>query len=619
MELNKIQSQSQSQIFNKIKPIRNLVFLLNQNRKMVVIFSFVIICTSVLSALGIGSLYPIMNLLEDNAKKITYIDYFYNVTHISLNENQFITLMFMSAGTVFLLSGVFYVFSYYVQYKLSESLKVYWQIEIFDTYLKQDYDYFVKNKTGDLIQKHMVHTEIAGSAITLSCQMARDSLLALFLYVTLCFVSFKLTMYVTVFMLIFALVSLAIARLKIYVSANESAEMQKQAFSISSETIIGIRQIKAFLAEDFFKNHFSLALMKKAKIVARNSTIGQSPVPVIQTVVLVIIVCALFYVTRYQGHTKEIIPLITVFGGSIYKAFNAISGVYGNFLQLAQILPSVNIVTELLNIKTPKDNLPAIDHFKKDIKFNNVTFSYNKNEFQLSNININFKRGKFYGIVGHSGSGKSTLVDLLIKFYSPQIGDILIDDRNLVDVDTRSWRSKIGLVSQDTFLFNGTVEENISFGRNVSDDDKNKVIMAANVADLRDYIEGLTEKYQTVIGERGLKLSGGQRQRLAIARAVYRDPEIYIFDEATSSLDVNSEKRIQKAIENLAQTKTVISIAHRLSTVVNADQIFVMENGVVVETGSHQELLDLNGFYAELYTRQASLEKSDDIRKSVRG
>lgn len=602
-------------MINKIKPVINLFRLLKQNLKLFLVFTFVITLTSIFGALGIGSLYPIMDLLGDDAKKIIYINNLENLTHIRLAEGPFITLLFIGVGSVFLLSGIFYVFSFYIQYKLSESLKAHWQIEIFDNYLNQSYDYFLKNKTGDLIQKHMAHTETAGNAIVLSCQMVRDSLLAIFLYIILCFVSLKITVFVTISMVILALISLNIARLRIYASANEHAEMQKQAYSVSSETIMGIRQIKAFLAEEFFKKSFSKAVKRKAKIYIKNATISQSPTPVIQTIVLVVIVCVLFYAVRYQGNTKELIPLISVFGGAIYKAFNAISGVYGNFLQITQLLPSVNIVTDLLALKKSKDKFPAIEYLQRDIRFNNVTFSYNRTGFRLYDINLQFKIGKFYGIVGPSGSGKSTLVDLIIKFYCPQNGMILIDDKNITEINTYSWRDKMGLISQDTFIFNGTVAENISFGRSVSEVDKDRVISAAKIADIDEFINEFPEKYQTIVGERGLKLSGGQRQRLAIARAVYRDPEVYIFDEATSSLDVHSEKRIQQAIENLAQTKTVISIAHRLSTVVNADQIYVMKNGRVVETGSHRDLLEENGFYAELYAAQ-SLEK-DGHRKEA--
>lgn len=588
----------------KSRTIRNLLWLLNKRRNLFLVFTSVITLTSILECIGIGSLYPIIGVFENETKKIAYIEYFNNWLPFTLGEDGFLLFLFVGVAVVILVKGIFLIGSFYIQYKLSETLKSNWQTQIFRNYLTQEYEYFVRHQTGDLIQRQMVHTETAGAAILFSCEMTRDFIMALFLYVMLCFISIKATLIVTTVMVVLFLSSLAFSKLKIYVTSQEHARLQKYAYSVAIEAITGIRQIKSFLAEDFFEKIFSDTLKKKVKIYVVNATFGQSPHAVMQTIAMVGIILVLYFTVRHSGSTKGLMPLISVFGGGVYKIIGSLSGINSRIMNMGQALPSVNIVCDLLALDSNPVKLPEIGRFKERIYFEEVTFSYSKSKFHLSKINLTFEKGKFYGIVGPSGSGKSTLADLIIRFYSPQNGRILVDNKSLGDVDVRSWRKQIGFISQDTFIFNGTIEENISFAVDISNVDKEKIVVSAKIADIDEFIMSLPNGYQTEVGERGVKLSGGQRQRLAIARAVYRDPEIYIFDEATSSLDSISEKNIQKAIEGIAQTKTVIAIAHRLSTVMNADEIFVLNNGRIVERGTHLELLRRKGFYNELYANQ---------------
>jgi len=599
-----------------LKTIKNLFYLIKQRPKSLILFTFIISSASILEALGIGVLYPVINILESAAKRLNYINHFNDLLHLNLGEDQFIIVLFVGIFFLFLIRGALTILSYYSQYRLSEKLKTDWQSEIFTNYLEQGYDYFIRHKTGDLIQKQMNHTEMAGNAIVYTCQIARFFFTTLFLFAMLCIISLSGTLFLSGVMLIVALFTLIVSKTKIYISAQKHAQLQGKAYSIVSEVIIGIRQVKAFLAEEFFKKHFSDAVIERARIQTRNGTLSQSPTPLMQTIVLLGIFSALFFAARYKGDTKGLFPLMAVFGVGAYRIISSMAGINSAFMHIVNHLPSVNIVSELLRLKPVHEKLSKIGRFEKSVVFNDVNFSYSKSEFCLSDINLTFEKGKFYGIVGSSGSGKSTMVDLIMKFYSNSGGRILVDGKDLKEIDVRSWRKQVGLISQDTFIFNGTIEENISFAEDPSETDEDKMIEAARTADMHDFIMSLPEGYKTAVGERGLKLSGGQRQRLAIARAVYRDPEIYIFDEATSSLDTHSEKKIQKAIEDLSRAKTVIAIAHRLSTVMNADEILAMKDGRIVEYGSHPELLDKGGFYAGLYTHQYDT-KNDVEEKDV--
>ena len=244
-----------------------------------------------------------------------------------------------------------------------------------------------------------------------------------------------------------------------------------------------------------------------------------------------------------------------------------------------------------------------VESLRKDIIFKDVSFHYsNKEEQVLKNINFSIKSGQIVAIVGPSGAGKSTLVDLIPRFYDTTQGSILIDNNNIKEMDINSLRLLMGIVTQETFLFNDTVRANISYGvESIQDDIIRDAAVAANA---HHFITKLPNGYDTIIGERGVSLSGGQRQRIAIARAIVKNPPILILDEATSALDTESEKNVQKAIEKLMHNRTVIVIAHRLSTVHNADKIIVLDKGEIVDQGSHDELIHRDGIYKQLHNMQ---------------
>jgi subfamily B ATP-binding cassette protein MsbA len=588
----------------RIGTAKNLLYLVKQQRKSLFIFVVIITITSSLEAVGIGMLYPILNILESEAKKAEYTNYINDLLPFSLEQSKLILAMFIIVFILFLLRGFFIILSSYSQFRLSQGLMSKWQSDIFTNYMNQDYDYFVRHKAGDLLQKQMVHTENTGNAVVYSCQIIMNLVTAIFLFVMLCLLSLKGALFLTPVLIIVAIISFIVSKLKIYKASKEHAQLQQESYSIATEVIIGIRQIKAFLAEEFFRKRFSKKVRRKAQIYVRNATIGHTPAPILQTLVLLVLVSVLLFISYQEQDTGSLLALIAVFGTAAYRIISSTASVNTGFMQLAHLLPSINIVSNLLSLKNPRGNYPKIEVFKDSIRFKDVYFSYSRKGFNLYDINLSFNKGKFYGIVGPSGSGKSTLVDLLIGFYKHSKGEILIDGRDLKEIDIHSWRKLIGLISQETFIFNDTVEKNISFAVEETDVVMDRVVAAAKAADIHDFINDLPEKYETVVGERGLKLSGGQRQRLAIARAVYRNPEIYIFDEATSSLDTYSERKIQKSIEDLSKSKTVIAVAHRLSTIINADLIIAMDNGRVVEIGDHDKLMTKKGFYARLYEHQ---------------
>jgi subfamily B ATP-binding cassette protein MsbA len=287
----------------------------------------------------------------------------------------------------------------------------------------------------------------------------------------------------------------------------------------------------------------------------------------------------------------------------IYTPLKRLSSVHNNFQQARTILDRVR---EIILEEPEKSGGMEID-IKGNIEFKEVSFQYPENrDLVLNEINLKIRQGELIALVGQSGAGKSTFVDLIAGFWYPSSGDILIDGENIRDLSLNSLRKHIGLVTQDVILFNDSVKANIHMGQPDASDEE--IISASKAAFAHEFITEFPEGYDTQIGERGVMLSGGQKQRLTIARAILKNPKILIFDEATSSLDSDSETKIQKAIENIIPGRTTIIIAHRLSTIRKADRILVMDRGRINQVGKHDELMAVDGIYRELYDMQFGLK-----------
>jgi len=290
--------------------------------------------------------------------------------------------------------------------------------------------------------------------------------------------------------------------------------------------------------------------------------------------------------------------------------FQPVRSLAENALTIQQAIPALQRIYEYFDLpEEHEQNLPAFGSVKGKIELDNIWFNYPDSEKQvLKGISLSVEPGKHIGIVGTSGGGKSTLIQILLGLYEPSQGSVTIDDKNLFEYNRNSFRRQVGVVSQETFLLNSTLRNNLLYGKPDATDEE--LEQAVEAAGLKELIESLEDKYETIVGERGLKLSGGQRQRVALARAILRQPPILIFDEATSSLDGETEEKVQESLEQLIPGRTTLTIAHRLITVRKADKILLLDNGMIAEAGTHEELLALKGQYYQLYRAQYSeLEK----------
>jgi subfamily B ATP-binding cassette protein MsbA len=378
--------------------------------------------------------------------------------------------------------------------------------------------------------------------------------------------------------------------------------------SIIQETISGVKIVKAFGMEKFENQRFMNETKSFFKIVLKTVRIRNLSSPITEILSVIIGAVIIYYggilvlvdktlnASQFLGFLFAIFQMMPPIKelGSVNNRIQEASAAADRIFQITDIEPHIKNIP----------NAVQLENFKNEIVFKNVSFQYEDSDVKvLDNLSFSVKRGEIIALVGPSGGGKSTLADLIPRFYDPTDGEILIDGKNIKEVTIESLRSKMGIVTQETFLFNTNIAENIAYG--LADYPMEQIIEAAKTANAHSFISEMPQGYDTIIGERGVKLSGGQRQRLTIARALLKNPEIMIFDEATSALDNESEILVQEAIERLMLNRTTFVIAHRLSTIRNATNILVLDRGIIIQQGTHDKLIaEEKGLYKKLYEMQ---------------
>jgi len=370
------------------------------------------------------------------------------------------------------------------------------------------------------------------------------------------------------------------------------------------DSLLNFETVKYFNNENHEFNRLDVSL-KKYELAANKSRHSLSLLNIAQIIVIMSGITIMLVMTAFGIRSNDIsiggFVVINAYMLQLYQPLNFLGSVYR---EIQQSLVDMENMFNLLDEKSKvKDSLKQLNiNNKTEIKFSNISFGYDERRTVIKDISFDVPNGKKVAIVGPTGAGKSTISRLLFRFYDPTIGSIYINDENINSISQHSLRKIIGVVPQDTVLFNDTIHYNISYGDpKASEDD---IINAAKNADIHDFVISLPDGYETIVGERGLKLSGGEKQRVAIARTFLKNPKILFFDEATSALDSSTEKEIQKNLENMSKDKTTLIIAHRLSTAAYADNIIVLDKGSIIEQGSHNYLLDLKGKYFEMWEKQ---------------
>jgi len=467
--------------------------------------------------------------------------------------------------------------------------------------------YYSEKKKGDIISRMTTDVQEVEWSVLSSLEMLfRDPVTIIAYLVTLFMMNYELTLMVLILLPVTGLLIGRIGRSLKRTSAKGQIKMGELLSNIE-ETISGLRNIKAFNSINWANANFQDTNFKYNRLMVRLFRKRDLASPLSEFMGIAVSVFVIWYggkIILSPGSSMDaaiFIVYITVFS-QLINPIKALSTAVYNVQKGAASVERIEQILSAEEVITEKENAIPVKEFKEQIEYRNVWFRYGQEDV-LKNINLVIPKGKSIALVGASGSGKSTMADLLPRFYDVTQGEILIDGAPIRDFVISDVRGLMGIVSQETILFNATVLDNITFGmQNVKKED---VIAAAKVANAHEFIMQMPEGYETNIGDRGIKMSGGQRQRISIARAVLRNPPVMILDEATSALDTESERLVQDALVNLMQNRTSLVIAHRLSTVQHADEIVVMQRGEIVERGTHNDLMALKGVYKRLNDLQA--------------
>jgi len=581
--------------------------------KIALYFLFIVL-SIVFSIVSVGMLMPFLQLIftGEGTFKTTnnpVIHFFNDLLSDSLKnpDNKVPVLGYICVMMIsfIILKNLFLYLSYYILNPLKNAVVNELRQDLYDKVLRLPIGFFTEKRKGDLMSRMTNDVgEVEGSVVGTLEGWIRDPLTIFINLIVLFFISPQLTLFILILIPVLGLVIGRVTK-SLKKHSERAAKKSSEALSTLEETLGGLRVIKAFnveklMRERFLKNNNELLHAKNHISYRRDLA---SPLSEVMGVILFTIV--LYYGGRLvlQNQLLE----ASVFLGYLaifYNIINPAKALSTSFSNMRKGAAAINRIEEILTAPVTVDDNPdgkRLTTFQEYIEFRNVRFAYDDTVI-LDNINLTIQKGKTIALVGSSGAGKSTLADLVPRFHDVTAGEVLIDGVNIKEYSLHSVRNLMSIVTQEPILFNDTIGNNIALGHQEAT--KEQIIEAAKIANAHDFISKKEDGYNSNIGDRGSKLSGGERQRLTIARAVLKNPPILILDEATSSLDTESERLVQDAINNMMQNRTSIVIAHRLSTIRHADEIIVLQKGKIVERGTHDSLIAQNGFYRKLVEMQ---------------
>jgi len=458
-------------------------------------------------------------------------------------------------------------------------LREHWTAEILANYLGSEYQQVINQKRGNMIHNVVIEPFRGAKSIIVLLDLASKFVMAFCILVMLIVVDWKATTIISVFSAIIILFIRNTTSKYSLRFGKERLDLHQEASNIAAESIDGIKEIKILGSAERYRFALLNKLVQFTRIQTKFSIFSNLPDYVLEAVIIVIVALVIGYVQLSAAlEIKALLPILGFYILVGHRLFKYMSNIITQRMKFTSALPALEMIHSLIYSSLPQERSDEgyiFQQLETDILLDNVSFSYNGSKPVLQDVNLRISRNKMTALVGLSGSGKSTMADLLMGLLKPQSGKIAVNQRDLREFNLASWREKVGYVCQDPFLFNMTLRENILMGK--PDATEEEVVGAAKMANIHDFIIGLPEAYDTVVGDRGVKLSGGQRQRIVIARVVIRNPELFIFDEATSALDYESEAAVRRSIEKLAEKKTIIVIAHRDSTIEKADVIFNLD------------------------------------------
>ncbi len=604
-----------------MKDFHKLFTLLKPYKLKLVLVVFFNIFSTIFSVFSIVLLAPFLSLIFDKIPPvldkpefvfnseglITYLQYLLSQVIVSEGMVKALLLLILVIFVFFLLNKSFNYFAIWIMASVRTDVVKTYRNQSYEKLLILPLSYYSNKRKGDIMSRVINDVQDIDVSVLQSLQqLFRDPLIIAFYLFALSFINYKLTIFVLVLLPVAGLIINKTQR-KLRSVSEKSKEKQGMMISTLEESIYGLRIIKAFHAIDKVYQQFKKINEDYNKLYIKMYRKRDLSSPIGEFLGTITVICILLYgsslvLDSTNGFSAELFITYIAMFVQIINPAKATAESVANMKKGFAAMDRVNELMKAEEVITEIPNAIQVNEFSDSIHLENVSFSYENNPV-LKNINFEVKKGKMVAICGLSGSGKSTLTDLLMRFYDVSSGCILLDGKDIRTLNITSLRKLFGIVTQESILFNDTVYNNITLGmENISQEE---VIAAAKIANAYEFISHLEQGFQTNIGDRGTRLSGGQKQRISIARAVLRNPSIFILDEATSALDTESERTVQAALNNVLKDKTSIIIAHRLSTIIHADEIIVLDNGVIVERGNHEQLSRQNGLYTQMIKKQS--------------
>lgn len=586
---------------------KKLLFLLTPSeKKKAFILLITIMIMALLDMIGVASILPFITVLTspDLIETNPLLNRMFNFSNLFGVENneQFVFALGVSVFLLFIVSIIFRALTNFIQVRFIQMREYSIGKKLVQSYLCQPYTFFLSNNSAVIAKTILSEVDhVIGKAMTPLIDLISKGIAALVIIVLLIVIDIKIALIIGLSFSISYLIIFYYVKNLLNAIGEKRLKNNQLRFTSINESFGAAKEVKVGGLEEVYINNFSNSAKNYAKSQYSALIIAQLPRYVLEAIAFGGIFLILLYTIFQKGTFNDALPVISLYVFAGYRLMPAIQQIYGSFTQLTFAGPSVNkLFNELNDLKKltlDKDRNRELINFNETISLKNIQYDYpnTSSRTALKNINLTIPSTSTVGIIGHTGSGKTTVVDIILGLLVPQRGTLEIDGEVITNQNLRSWQRLIGYVPQHIFLSDDTIAANIAFGVDHEKIDKEMIKKVSKIANLHDFVDTeLQEKYETIIGERGVRLSGGQRQRIGIARALYNNPKVIILDEATSALDIKTEKLVMAEINKLRNDKTIIIIAHRIDTIRNCDIIFKLEKGRLLSHGLPSEILNNN-------------------------
>ncbi|MDD2780912.1 ABC transporter ATP-binding protein [Sulfuricurvum sp.] len=539
--------------------------LTRHDKKFLILLIFISITVSLIEMIGVGAILPFINIASnfDYIHTNSYTEYLYTFFKFK-NDIQFVTTIGATLLIFYFLRSLLNLGYFYLLAKFSKGRYHLIAYRLFENYLGMSYRNFIDKNSADLSKAIINEAQNMTTLISGLLLMLSEIFVVIFIYVIMLYINWKITLLISTILIVNAFFLILTVSRAIKKAGISREEHQKKFFEIIKSSLGNFKMMKLTSNTESILAKFDHASAGYAQANIRNETLTHFPRLFLEALGFGIIIFMIIYlVDKYQSDISGALALISMFVLGLYRLMPSANRILSGYNQILFYKSSLDIIHNNLMYDAEKLQNESIE-FKKTLQLDQITFEYNENKPILKDISLSINKGDKIAFIGESGSGKSTLVDLIIGLYRPKKGSISVDGITLNENNIKAWRSKIGYIPQSIYLFDGTVAQNVAFGKPI---DNNKIKEALTQSSLLEFLEIQHQGINTMVGEGGIKLSGGQRQRIAIARALYGNPEILVLDEATSALDNDTEAKIMEEIYKICKDKTLIVIAHRLSTI----------------------------------------------------